>query len=152
MTTSHRQAIITEFATGHTVFQSWDQSTVGRIAGRARRAFKRWALRTRRLLRGSHSQDVGLIYGVISREHSEPSRVAMRSAMRTADQQSQRYSRPRAPGLAADLAELGRVLRSLVDPYRPELYYMRGPGPKWHAQHDPPPAIVDASAVPMLHG
>ena len=24
----------------------------------------------------------------------------------------------------------------LFDPYRPELYYMRGPGPKWHAKHD----------------
>jgi hypothetical protein len=21
------------------------------------------------------------------------------------------------------------------DPYRPELHYMRGPGPKWHAKH-----------------
>lgn len=69
--------------------------------------------------------------------------------MRTVDQQSQGYSSPRAPSLAADLAELGGVLRSLVDPYRPELYYMRGPGPKWHAKHDPPPAIVDASAVPL---
>jgi hypothetical protein len=26
---------------------------------------------------------------------------------------------------------LGRVL----DPYRPELYYMRGPGPKWREKH-----------------
>jgi hypothetical protein len=25
--------------------------------------------------------------------------------------------------------------RELVDPYRPELHYMRGPGPKWHAKH-----------------
>jgi hypothetical protein len=22
-------------------------------------------------------------------------------------------------------------------PYRPELHYMRGPGPGWHAKHDP---------------
>jgi class 3 adenylate cyclase len=22
------------------------------------------------------------------------------------------------------------------DSYRPELHYMRGPGPKWHAKHD----------------
>jgi hypothetical protein len=21
------------------------------------------------------------------------------------------------------------------NPYRPELHYMRGPGPKWHAKH-----------------
>ena len=97
--------------------------------------------------RGSHSQDVRLTYWAISREHSAPSRVEMRPAMRTAHQQ--RLLRPRAPSLAADLAELVRVLRSLVDPYRPEIYYMRGPGPKWHAKHDPAPAIVDASAVPV---
>jgi hypothetical protein len=24
---------------------------------------------------------------------------------------------------------------SLFDPYRPELHYMRGPGPKWRAKH-----------------
>ena len=23
---------------------------------------------------------------------------------------------------------------SLFDPYKPELHYMRGPGPKWHAK------------------
>jgi hypothetical protein len=74
----------------------------------------------------------------------------MRSAMRSADQQSQSRSSRKAPSLAADLADLGRALRSLVDPYRPELHYMRGPGPKWHAKHDPGPAIVDVSVVPAL--
>jgi hypothetical protein len=24
---------------------------------------------------------------------------------------------------------------ALVRPYRPELHYMRGPGPKWHQKH-----------------
>ena len=46
-----------------------------------------------------------------------------------------------APGVLADLAEFVHALaRSLFDPYRPELYYMRGPGPKWHAKHDRAPA------------
>lgn len=37
----------------------------------------------------------------------------------------------------ADIADFVQNLaRSLFDPYRPELYYMRGPGPKWHAKHD----------------
>ena len=31
---------------------------------------------------------------------------------------------------------LRRLIRDLSDHYRPELYYMRGPGPKWHAKHD----------------
>jgi hypothetical protein len=25
--------------------------------------------------------------------------------------------------------------RALFDPYRPELYYMRGPGPKWREKY-----------------
>jgi hypothetical protein len=28
-----------------------------------------------------------------------------------------------------------RLRASLCDPYRPELHYMRGPGPKWRAKH-----------------
>ena len=32
---------------------------------------------------------------------------------------------------------LRRLTASLFDPYRPELHYMRGPGPKWRAKHAP---------------
>ncbi len=28
-----------------------------------------------------------------------------------------------------------RLTGSLFDPYRPELHYMRGPGPKWREKH-----------------
>ena len=39
--------------------------------------------------------------------------------------------------MVADLREaLKDLARNLFDPYRPELHYMRGPGPKWHAKHD----------------
>jgi hypothetical protein len=27
------------------------------------------------------------------------------------------------------------VIMALTDPYRPELHYMRGPGPKWRQKH-----------------
>jgi len=27
-----------------------------------------------------------------------------------------------------------RLVEIASDPYRPELHYMRGPGPKWHAK------------------
>jgi hypothetical protein len=54
-----------------------------------------------------------------------------------------------ASGIFADLGEFAHNLaRSLFDPYRPELYYMRGPGPKWHAKHDR--AAVAYQAVPAL--
>jgi hypothetical protein len=36
-----------------------------------------------------------------------------------------------------------RTLMMQFDPYRPELYYMRGPGPKWHAKNDPAAAALD---------
>jgi hypothetical protein len=52
------------------------------------------------------------------------------------------------PVLAAELAGILRLLKSLIDPYRPELHYMRGPGPKWHAKHRP--ASVDAHPAPGL--
>ncbi len=28
-----------------------------------------------------------------------------------------------------------KLIRIVADPYRPELHYMRGPGPKWRARH-----------------
>jgi len=33
---------------------------------------------------------------------------------------------------------LRSLASALVDSYRPELHYMRGPGPKWRAKHRPP--------------
>ncbi|MBT1515243.1 hypothetical protein KIP88_32645 [Bradyrhizobium sp. SRL28] len=42
-------------------------------------------------------------------------------------------------GLAKPLAELRAFLRQFIakafSTYRPELHYMRGPGPAWHAKH-----------------
>jgi hypothetical protein len=39
-----------------------------------------------------------------------------------------------------------RLTTSLFDPYRPELHYMRGPGPKWREKHAP----GGSSAFPAL--
>ena len=43
---------------------------------------------------------------------------------------------PRTSAQAVDaVARRWRWVRaSVCDPYRPELYYMRGPGPKWRAK------------------
>ena len=64
--------------------------------------------------------------------------------MRSANLQPQTRSSCKAPSLAADLADLGRTLLRLFDRYQPELHYMRGPGPKWHAKHNRALAIADA--------
>ena len=53
---------------------------------------------------------------------------------------------PTAAVLATELADLLRLIKSLFDPYRPELHYMRGPGPKWHAKHRP--AATEAHPAP----
>ena len=43
---------------------------------------------------------------------------------------------PKSPRLLSVVAMLWRTLRrDLTDPYRPELHYMRGPGPKWRETH-----------------
>jgi len=45
-------------------------------------------------------------------------------------------NRPTVPAfLKAPLAIWRRLCASVSDPYRPERYYMRGPGPKWRAKH-----------------
>jgi hypothetical protein len=49
----------------------------------------------------------------------------------------------------ADL--LRGLLRELVDPYRPELHYMRGPGPKWHAKHDEPADFGATAGFVAVH-
>jgi hypothetical protein len=33
------------------------------------------------------------------------------------------------------VARCRALLAGVINPYRPELYYMRGPGPKWRARH-----------------
>jgi hypothetical protein len=48
----------------------------------------------------------------------------------------------RRAGLLADVADLVWTVTAAFDSYRPELHYMRGPGPKWHAKHDPAPAAM----------
>jgi hypothetical protein len=45
-------------------------------------------------------------------------------------------ARCEAPGLASGLTDLvHKLIKDLFDPYRPELHYMRGPGPKWRRKH-----------------
>jgi hypothetical protein len=47
-----------------------------------------------------------------------------------------------AAGLAP-LADSWRRLRQRIfDPYRPELHYMRGPGPKWRDKHAHVPSVL----------
>jgi len=41
-------------------------------------------------------------------------------------------------GLTAVQRHWRRLVGSLSDPYRPELHYMRGPGPKWRNKHGAP--------------
>ncbi|MDH2383695.1 hypothetical protein [Bradyrhizobium sp. CER78] len=46
---------------------------------------------------------------------------------------------PSLPALCRSLNAIATGWRNLIarirDPYRPELHYMRGPGPKWRAKH-----------------
>jgi hypothetical protein len=42
---------------------------------------------------------------------------------------------PTARGLDAAARRWRGLTNSVFDPYRPELHYMRGPGPKWREKH-----------------
>src|SRR5262249_61902801 len=39
------------------------------------------------------------------------------------------------------------LLRTFFDPYRPELHYMRAPGPKWRERHGVPEADPRGASV-----
>jgi hypothetical protein len=41
----------------------------------------------------------------------------------------------RAQGVTSVQWQCRRLVASLHDPYRPELHYMRGPGPKWREKN-----------------
>ena len=47
-------------------------------------------------------------------------------------------SRPVISAVVIGYTDLVHILKVLLDPYRPELHYMRGPGPAWHAKHVAP--------------
>jgi len=49
-------------------------------------------------------------------------------------------STPLCQGLTAIMTRWNRLFEMVRDPYRPELHYMRGPGPKWRAKHDGQPS------------
>lgn len=41
-------------------------------------------------------------------------------------------------------------MHTRIDPYRPELHYMRGPGPKWREKNGVPSALpTDSSPDPL---
>ena len=53
---------------------------------------------------------------------------------------------------AESASDFASVVRNLIldvrDSYRPEVHYMRGPGPKWRAKHQPW-LRFDSEAVPL---
>lgn len=56
---------------------------------------------------------------------------------------------------AGVIRELWRPFADALDPYHPELHYMRGPGPKWHAKRagiimPAAPVVADAHPAPAL--
>jgi hypothetical protein len=61
---------------------------------------------------------------------------------------------PVAPKFANAVRDMRRALQEIADPYRPELHYMRGPGPKWHERHAPVrrPAPARHSATAKTRG
>jgi hypothetical protein len=56
--------------------------------------------------------------------------------------------------LSKALRELWRLSAPGCGSYRPDLHYMRGPGPKWHAKYGglaPKSSTAAGRATPALH-
>jgi hypothetical protein len=57
-----------------------------------------------------------------------------------------------ARNTAQSASDFAGVVRNLImdvrDSYRPELHYMRGPGPKWAARHRPRPGFGSEGVPP----
>jgi hypothetical protein len=71
--------------------------------------------------------------------------------MTTARSTHRAFTARKAPGLTAEITDLFRNLaKTLLDPYRPEQHYMRGPGPKWQAKHAPASVALGVIAMPAL--
>jgi hypothetical protein len=52
----------------------------------------------------------------------------------------------KTPSFAKTIGILWRTLvKDIADPYRPELHYMRGPGPKWREKHGMTAATAEAA-------
>jgi hypothetical protein len=53
---------------------------------------------------------------------------------------------------AETVSDFASIVHNLVmdvrDSYRPELHYMRGPGPKWRARHQPWPGFDSEAVLP----
>jgi hypothetical protein len=56
---------------------------------------------------------------------------------RAADQWASRSKQQQDPEAVMNwIVQIGKdLVLALTDTYRPELHYMRGPGPKWRAKH-----------------
>ena len=48
----------------------------------------------------------------------------------------------KAPSRSTAMTLLRSLSRDLFDPYRPELHYMRGPGPRWREKHRVTAAVM----------
>src|SRR5437660_1270452 len=62
------------------------------------------------------------------------------------------HTRSKAPSLRRTATALLQSLaKDLFDPYRPELHYMRGPGPRWRAKHVQPSVTVERALTIYLN-
>ncbi|MEY9590543.1 hypothetical protein ABIA06_002834 [Bradyrhizobium yuanmingense] len=53
--------------------------------------------------------------------------------------------------IVSDIASiLQNLFLDLRDSYRPELHYMRGPGPKWRAKHQPWPKFASEGVLAVV--
>jgi hypothetical protein len=87
------------------------------------------------------------MFGANGERNRQESEVAARTRL----VQGRKPSNVATAGLIDAFSNLNRTLMTGFGSYRPELHYMRGPGPKWHAKNDPAPLHFTIPAASQGH-
>ena len=69
------------------------------------------------------------------RRDGEAKRYVGRKGARETHVRARPSSTPLCQRLKVIMTRWLRLIQIASNPYRPELHYMRGPGPKWHAKY-----------------
>jgi hypothetical protein len=73
---------------------------------------------------------------------TEQQRAPVMTTLSTVSLSSPAVKRGQPSGLVAEIKSFWReFFARAFNPYRPELHYMRGPGPAWHAKYGPQAAF-----------
>jgi hypothetical protein len=95
----------------------------------------KWRERARAETTCGQLQDMHKNLSKNMRRDGEEQHYADREGARETRVQARRSSTPVCRGFKVIMTRCVGLIQIASNPYRPELHYMRGPGPKWYAKY-----------------